>query len=234
MAATLRTLVAGVALVAVAGACQGNWGEEPPVHIWHNMDFQNRFDAQEANDFYYDIDCLEESQAQAEAIEKAHEVGTHYRVPNPRCYARAMRKPPEGTVAVGHLKNDDHLYQGRDLSGRLVDELPPTVPLTPELLDRGEARYNIYCQPCHDYVGSGDGIVARRGGGFPAKQPANFHTPELRAMPLGYFFHVITNGQGTMMPYAAQIPVEDRWAIAVWVRTLQQSRTTLAMGGGKS
>ena len=41
-------------------------------------------------------------------------------------------------------------------------------------------------------------------------------------MPLGYFYDIITNGKmPNMLPYAAQIPVEDRWAIAVWVRTLQ-------------
>ena len=40
-------------------------------------------------------------------------------------------------------------------------------------------------------------------------------------MPLGYFYDVVTNGKGTMLPYAAQIPTEDRWAITAWVRTLQ-------------
>jgi mono/diheme cytochrome c family protein len=40
-------------------------------------------------------------------------------------------------------------------------------------------------------------------------------------MPLGYYFEVISNGKGTMLPYAAQIPEADRWAIAVWVRALQ-------------
>jgi mono/diheme cytochrome c family protein len=45
-------------------------------------------------------------------------------------------------------------------------------------------------------------------------------------MPLGYFYDVINNGKGTMLPYAAQIPVKDRWAIAAWVRTLQVARTS--------
>ena len=30
-------------------------------------------------------------------------------------------------------------------------------------LDRGEARYNIYCSPCHDQRGEGTGIVVQRG-----------------------------------------------------------------------
>lgn len=227
--------VGAAVAVALAGAvgCHGNRAEDPPVHIWHNMDFQNYFEAQEENDFFYGIDCAKEAAAAEESRIKAEKAGHPHHSQKPRCFARAMRTPPAGTVAVGHLKNDDHLYRGRGAHGRLLDELPASIPLTPQLLDRGEERYNIYCQPCHDYVGTGNGIVARRGGGFTGKKPVNFHTDYYRAMPLGHFYDVVTNGKGTMQSYAAQIPVKDRWAIAVWVRTLQQSRTTLAMGDTK-
>ncbi|NJK31983.1 MAG: cytochrome c, partial [Deltaproteobacteria bacterium] len=64
------------------------------------------------------------------------------------------------------------------------------------------------------------GPAARRGGGFKVA-PASLHQERLQPMPLGYFFDVITNGKGTMLPYASQIPEADRWAIAVWVRALQ-------------
>lgn len=135
---------------------------------------------------------------------------------------RVMRTPPEGTVAVGFLKDDDHLYQGRNLDGTLADALPPSIKLDEKLLGRGEARFNIYCAPCHGQTGHGDGPATRRGGGF-AVAPANLHLARLRPEALGYFFHVISNGKGKMRSYKAQIPVEDRWAIAAWVRTLQRS-----------
>ncbi|MCA9317626.1 MAG: cytochrome c [Planctomycetes bacterium] len=228
-----RASALGLACALALGACQGNRADEPPVHIWWQMDGQKHFEAQEENDFFYSVDCAEEEARIAEEQASSHAVGFDKYNPPRTCFARAMREPPAGTVAVGQLKNDDHLHQGRDVSGRLVDELPPSVPLTLELLSRGEERYNIYCQPCHDYTGSGNGIVTRRGGGFQAKMPVNFHTDYYRAMPLGYFYDVIKNGKGTMQSYGAQIPTEDRWAIAVWVRTLQQSRTTLAMGSTK-
>src|SRR5690606_31166203 len=54
---------------------------------------------------------------------------------------RAQRPIVPGTVARGLLKSDDHLFRGRGPDGRLVDELPPSIPLTEALLDRGEARY---------------------------------------------------------------------------------------------
>ncbi len=227
-----RASALGLVATLALGACQGNRSENPPVHIWWQMDGQNYFEAQEENDFYYSVDCTEEEARLAKEKEASEERHVVYR-PVRKCFGRAMRTPPAGTIAVGHLKNDDHLHQGRDVNGRLVDELPPSIPLTPELLARGEERYNIYCQPCHDYTGSGNGIVTRRGGGFQAKMPVNFHTDYYRAMPLGHFYDVVKNGKGTMQSYGAQIPVEDRWAISVWVRTLQQSRTTLAMGSTK-
>lgn len=194
------------ALIALAlVGCQGNRSELPPVHLFQQMDFQQRFDAQEVNPFFHDVDCA-----------KAH---------NPKlCEGRADRLPVPGTVAVGFLKDDDELYRGRGPDGRLLDRLPAAVRLTPDLMARGEERYNIYCQPCHSYTGDGKGIATLRGGGFSV-QPKNLGDPQIRAMPLGHFFDVITNGKGTMLPYAAQIPAQDRWAIAAWVRVLQVART---------
>ena len=134
---------------------------------------------------------------------------------------RASRPEVEGTVARGFLKDDDLLWRGRDLDGRFADRLPDGMKLDAELLERGEERYNIYCAPCHDQTGRGQGPVTLRGGGFKVA-PANLHQERLVPMPLGYFYDVITNGKmPNMYPYAAQIPVEDRWAIAAWVRALQ-------------
>jgi hypothetical protein len=46
----------------------------------------------------------------------------------------------------------------------------------------------------------------------------------LRTVPVGYFFDVMTNGFGAMPDYRSQIPVEDRWRIAAYIRALQLSR----------
>jgi len=177
-----------LALAAALAGCRGNPSEEPPIHLQLNMDFQERGEPQERNDFFAD--------------------------------GRVMRPPVEGTVAYGYLKEDDHLWRGRLPNGQLADTLPPGMELTPALLDRGEQRFNIYCQPCHGTLGYGDGPATRRGGGFAVK-PANLHQQKFLPAALGYFYDVATNGKGSMKGYKAQIPVEDRWAIAVWVRTLQ-------------
>jgi len=129
----------------------------------------------------------------------------------------ASRPAVAGTVPRG-ARLDAVLTTGRGPDGELVDTLP--LPLDRALLERGRQRFSIFCTPCHAATGEGDGIVVRRG--FPS--PPSFHEPRLRAAPLGHVFDVVTNGLGRMGPLASQVPVEDRWAIAAWVRVLQASR----------
>ncbi len=140
---------------------------------------------------------------------------------------RVMRLPVDGTVAVGQLRDDDHMYRGLDTTGKFADSLPDALELDEKLLARGEQRYNIYCQPCHGELGYGDGPATRRGGGF-AVRPANFHQKKYEPAPLGYIFAVASDGFGTMLGYASQVPTADRWAIAAWVRTLQVSQRAKA------
>ena len=130
---------------------------------------------------------------------------------------RASRPLPEGTVARGWLREDRRLYEGKDGRGQLVATLP--MPLTRELLVRGQLEFNIYCSPCHDRTGRGRGMVVQRG----YQPPPSLHIDRLRAAPVGHFFDVMTHGLGAMSDYAGQIDVMDRWAIAAYIKALQLS-----------
>lgn len=130
---------------------------------------------------------------------------------------RANRPQIPDTVARGHVRTDELLYTGR-VNGVAVDQFP--FPITAQVLERGQARYNIFCTPCHDYTGSGRGMVVQRG--FPA--PPSYHLDRLRDAPAGHFFEVMTNGYGAMYSYAARITPEDRWAIVAYIRALQLSQ----------
>jgi mono/diheme cytochrome c family protein len=135
--------------------------------------------------------------------------------------ASSARPIVEGTIARGTLQDDEAFFTGK--TGALaVDALP--FALTAEVLDRGEQRFNIYCTPCHGLSGGGDGMIVRRG----YRQPPSFHIDRLRAIPLGHFFDVMTNGFGAMPDYRAQISPRDRWAVAAYVRALQLSQHTPA------
>jgi len=125
------------------------------------------------------------------------------------------RPIPEDTVARGFLKEDKALHTGLGPDGKFLTELP--MPLTRALMDRGQERFNIFCSPCHGKQGNGLGMIVERG----FKQPASFHSDRLREQPIGYFFDVMTQGFGQMSSYASQVPVEDRWAIASYIRALQ-------------
>jgi mono/diheme cytochrome c family protein len=131
--------------------------------------------------------------------------------------ASTARPLVEGTVARGTLQDDAAFFTGKNGAVEL-DALP--FPLTAEVLDRGEQRFNIYCTPCHGLSGEGDGMIVRRG----YRQPPSYHIDRLRQAPLGHFYDTITNGFGAMPDYRAQIAPRDRWAIAAYVRALQLSQ----------
>ena len=130
---------------------------------------------------------------------------------------RSERPEVPGTVAHGHLRTDELLYTGK-INGEPVDAFP--FPITRAVLERGRERFNIYCSPCHDYTGSGRGLVVLRG--FPP--PPSYHIERLVKAPAGHFFDVITNGYGAMYSYAARVSPEDRWAIVAYIRALQLSQ----------
>jgi mono/diheme cytochrome c family protein len=131
---------------------------------------------------------------------------------------RSERPVIAGTVARGHLDDDALLYTGKGPDGKFVDDFP--FPVTKDVVLRGQQRFTIYCTPCHDRNGNGQGMVVRRG----FRHPPSYHIDRLRQVPNGYIFDVMTNGFGAMPTYAAQIQPADRWAIVSYIRALQASQ----------
>ena len=130
---------------------------------------------------------------------------------------RSARLPVANTVARGNLRDDEYFYTGK-INGQEGDKFP--LPVTKELLARGQQRFNIYCTPCHSRVGDGDGMIVQRG----LKRPPSYHDEKLKKAPIGHFYDVMTNGFGAMLNYSAQITPADRWAIAAYIRVLQLSQ----------
>lgn len=153
---------------------------------------------------------------------------------------RGSRDMVEGTVPRGQLRENKAFYTGKvdnpnlsapaatttDATGNTlvtsfpnaIDEFP--VPVTKELIDRGQERYNIYCIVCHGPLGNGDGMIVRRG----FSKPPTYNDDRLRNAPVGHFYDVITNGWGKMNSYAYVIQPADRWAIVAYIRALQVSQ----------
>lgn len=142
-----------------------------------------------------------------------------------------MRAPPEGTVPRERITLNPRLTTGRDPDGPMQSngELLPhytatiPVPVTRQMLDLGRKRFDITCATCHGPLGDGDSIVARQ---MALRPPPSLHKYVDR--PSGYFYEVITKGFGMMASYAAELSVEERWAVVAYVRALQLSQLTPA------
>lgn len=119
---------------------------------------------------------------------------------------RSSRTPVAGTVARGQLDRE------------AVGEKMPRPTMV--MLERGRERYDIYCSPCHDKLGTGRGIIVERG----FQQPPTLHQDRLRLAADTHLYQVITRGQGAMYAYGSRIPPSDRWAIVAYVRALQLSQ----------
>ena len=195
---SLPLFCASLALVAASpslAGCRGSTSKESPIVGIRNMYDQPKYDIQEESGFFADH--------------------------------RAMRPLVEGVISREE-DVDPRLAQGRleDQSGYVL-----TVPAdivtrmggAAAMVARGHARYEVYCTPCHDGTGSGNGLVKKRAiaSGATAFVPPTFHQDRIRHMPDGQLFATITNGKNNMPPYAMQIPVNDRWAIVSYVRALQ-------------
>ena len=145
---------------------------------------------------------------------------------------QVMRAPPAGTVPRERRTMNPTLTTG--ISGytgqygengerivRYANRIP--VPVTPELLATGRKRYDITCGTCHGPLGDGDSIVAKQ---MSLRPPPSLHQYVNRAP--GYIFEVATHGFGMMASYAAELTVEERWAVVAYVRALQISQSVPA------
>ncbi len=110
-----------------------------------------------------------------------------------------------------------------------VTQIP--LPVDEKLMARGQERYNIYCSVCHGLSGKGDGVITQRAMQLQAANPGvgtwllpiALYSEPVRKQKVGQLFNTITHGVRKMPSYAAQIPVEDRWAIVLYLRALQES-----------
>lgn len=191
---------------AVIASIRSKPSPNQPVRLIQDMAFQAKFKTQSLNPFFAD--------------------------------QRAMRSPIVGAVARDHLHADAHLDAGVT-GGAWADSLPPSLlegTSVPSIMQRGRERFNIYCSACHGFGGGGDGTVNQRAmelltnvngpvnGTTWVQAKSLTHDETITVQPIGQIFNTITHGIRNMASYEAQIPVEDRWAIALYVKALQRSQ----------
>ncbi len=112
-----------------------------------------------------------------------------------------------------------------------INSFPDRFEVNQAAIERGKQRFDIYCAVCHGTTGVGDGMVNQRALSLNALQLAawtsakSLHDHTVVNQPVGRIFDTISNGRGTMGPYKSQISVQDRWAIVLYVKALQDAMT---------
>jgi len=201
----MRALLLAMTLATLAAGCIGGESDKPPIVGIRNMYNQPRYDTQERQPFFAD--------------------------------QRSMRPEVPGTVSREMERGIDAATGRGAQSKAWIDQVPERVIATSggreAVLARGQDRYNIYCAPCHAVAGNGQGMVSRRAAalGATALVAPSFHDDRLRHIPDGQLYATITNGVRNMPSYAHNIPVDDRWAIVLYVRALQLTQAPVAALG---
>ncbi len=178
-------LLLAAAATAFLGACSRFPSRQPPLLVFDDMKFQDKYKPEAASKFFAD--------------------------------GRASRRPVEDTISQEGYQPDVAYATGIAANNTYVARNPE--PLNEQTILRGQAKFNVYCAPCHDRTGSGRGVV-------PAKTswvPGNLHDDRIVNMVDGEIFHVATMGRRSMPGYRFQVSEKDRWAIVAYVRALQRS-----------
>jgi mono/diheme cytochrome c family protein len=203
----LNYILVAVAVISFAGF-RGHKFEQTPFEIFPDMDDQAKVKYQEESQFFAD------GHAMRHPVAGTMPIG--YQMPSKPASAGYEAQEIEFTHGTGYL------YTGKmgDFYG---DGFPAELPVTAELIKRGQERYNINCSVCHGLAGNGKGIFTKYSAVLPTDMtgPGFDDAANPAYRPDGKIFDTITNGWNQMGGYGANITVKDRWAIVAYVRTLQ-------------
>jgi len=186
-----------VAVVGVAGF-RGDKSRKPPLEIFPDMKRQPKLRPQTANAFF--ADGLSSRLPVAGTIPRSQPIHAGNQLVYPW---------QDSPVTTGFITGTTNFVETNPL------------PVTDELLQRGEQVFNINCAACHSRLGDGNGVPKRIGA---MTVVANLHDKRIVELTDGELFNTISNGKNLMPGYAANVPIQDRWAAIAYLRALQLSR----------
>ena len=186
-----------LATVGILGF-RGSHFRKPPLYIFPDMERQPKLRPQTANAFFDN--------------------------------GMSSRLPVAGTIARSqpiHI-GENLMYPWQDspfttglVTGTTNFVAVNPLPVTDELLRRGQQVFNIHCAACHSKLGDGNGTPKRINA---MAVVANLHDKRIVELTDGELFNTVSYGKGLMLGYAATLPIQDRWAAIAYLRALQLSR----------
>jgi mono/diheme cytochrome c family protein len=202
-------ILCGIAILAVFGF-RGQKSTAPPTEVFPDMVRQMKVRAQAPLGLFAD--------GRGPRLPVAGTVPIGYEMPKPGSTQQA--EPDVGPWS--HPRADFGAGTDYFNTGKMGDHwgtgIP--VPVSRELMERGQQRFNITCAMCHGATAAGNGITKQYG----LATVVTLQDERIRKMSDGEIFNTITNGKNTMMAYGPNIIVPDRWAIIAYLRALQRSQ----------
>jgi mono/diheme cytochrome c family protein len=186
-----------LATVGILGF-RGSHFRKPPLYIFPDMERQPKLRPQTANAFFDD--------------------GMSSRLPVAGTIARSQ--PVQVGDSLVYSWQDSPLTTGLATGTTNFVAVNP-LPVTDELLQRGQQVFNINCAACHSKLGDGNGTPKRINA---MAVVANLHDKRIVELADGEIFNTVSYGKGLMLGYAANLPIQDRWAAIAYLRALQLSR----------
>lgn len=204
--------VLALAIVAVFGF-RGQKSTGSPIEVFPDMVRQPKVRAQAPLGFFAD--------GRGSRVPVTGTVPIGYEMPKPGAAASPGTVPVTGQPMerphVAFSEGTDYFNTGK-MGTNWGTGIP--LPVTPELMQRGQQRFNINCAVCHGAAAAGNGITKQYG----LATVVSLQDARLRSMADGEIFNTITNGKNTMMSYGPNVTVNDRWAIIAYLRALQRSQ----------
>jgi mono/diheme cytochrome c family protein len=208
-------VLAGIVIVAMCGF-RGEHSPRTPWEIFPDMVRQQKVRAQSPIDFFGD--------GRGPRLPIANTVPIGYDIPKPQQKTPPTATGPRPEAASNRISfgGGTDYYDTGKMGNNWGTGIP--VPVTEELMRRGQQRFNITCSVCHGLTAAGNGIAKMYG----LNTVATLQDERIRKMADGEIFNTITNGKNTMMSYGGNVPVADRWAIIAYLRALQRSQNAAA------
>ena len=150
----------------------------------------------------------------------------------------ADRLPVLGTASRGNAYNLEDVFSskptlkslafktGKNKSGDWVAQTSSVIDVNLPLIRLGREKYDIHCSICHGDYGNGLGVLSKFG-----LAPRNLSDPSKKGTYLessgawtdGQIYHAISMGSasGIMLGLSDKLTPKERWAIVLYVRTLQ-------------
>ena len=211
-------IIVVVSIVSILGF-RGSFSKNTPIEVFPDMDRQAKFKSQTKNPFFSD--------------------------------GKADRLPVSGTAVRGNLISQDnvfssdpkfssfafsHGYEIKDDEPSYLAKIPDDLSIDMSLMRLGKERYDIHCAICHGNYGNGKGVMEKFLGVAPrnlSDSRSDNYVEQVGPMPDGKIFETISVGYGNMLGLKDKLSPRERWAIVLYLRSLQQYVNDATNSNGK-